>query len=122
MIRALAVLLPALLFGSFLLKTAPKVAFGLVVAWVIAFLISEYVKIGRFGYTLLTAVCVGYLFSIVKTITTMMAKGENAFAHLYEVFIASGIMSVIFLGLLIPAWALFYFLDIMICNALSQKK
>ena len=53
-----------------------------------------------------------YVIVVMRAIEEMMKHHEPVLAHITAIFFASGLISFLFLGLLLPAWLVYVFVDL----------
>ncbi|MCI5052665.1 MAG: hypothetical protein MRY21_05975 [Simkaniaceae bacterium] len=112
-LRALGVLLPAFMLTSLWLHRPLGIVLGVALAYLIAFLFALSC-LSRFFYTLVTLLVASYAISILKS--ALMGNFVP-----YELFLASGILSLVGVSLIFPAWLIFLGADYLICSGISRE-
>lgn len=123
-VRASAIIIPSILFGSFFLHQEPHayLILGTVISYFIAFVILHYGKLqNRWGYTLIATLIACYAHAILRTLLELARQGQPISEHFYSLFVASGVLTVVGMGLTLPAWLIFVGLDYFACRMLTRK-
>ncbi len=110
-IRALGVIIPAIMVGSVLLKSTYPIILGTLISYIFAFCISYWTTLHRFGYTVVAILVSSYTFSCIKVASSLIKGGGEILPNFYKIFLASGLLSVVMVGVLVPAWLIFLGID-----------
>ncbi len=123
MIRALAVIIPAIMLGSFYVKAAIPLLIAVVFSWVVAWLFAQYVDIQNEAlYSAVLIVVLCYCFASYRAFLALLIQGVHILPNLYKVFIASGVYALLSFGVLLPAWLIFFGLDHFVVKLIRTKK
>ena len=111
-VRALAVLLPAIMLGSFYVKAALPLLIAVLFSLVVAWLFAQYVEVQNQAlYSAILILVLCYCFASYRAFLALLIQGVAVLPNLYKVFIASGVYALLSFGVLLPAWLIFFGLD-----------
>ncbi len=123
MVRALAIVIPAIMFSSFYMKTLTPFLLSLVFAWALAWVFARYVKLQDHAvYSAVLVLVLDYCYASYKAFMALVVQGLPVLANLHKVFLASGVFALLSFGVLLPAWLIFFGLDQWIIKAIKTKK
>ncbi len=122
-VRALAIVIPAIILGTFYLQgqIIPTVL-SVLFAWILAWLFAQYIEMdNRPLYSAIVIVVFSYCLSIERTSLAQLQFGQPLLGNLYHIFTASSFFVVMTVGLLIPSWLIFFGLDHFLCKAIKSR-
>ena len=123
LVRALAVIIPAIMLGSFYVKAAIPLLIAVVFSWVVAWLFAQYVEINNEAlYSAILIIVLCYCFAFYRAFLALLIQGVHILPNLYKVFIASGVYSLLSFGVLLPAWLIFFGLDHLLVKLIRGRK
>lgn len=123
LVRALAVIIPAVMLASFYMKTPLPLIIALLFSWVLAWVFAQYVEIHNDAlYSAVLIVVLCYCFASYRSFMALLVQGVPLLPNLYKVFIASGVYALLSFGVLLPAWLIFFGLDHFAVKAIRNKQ
>lgn len=122
MIRAGAVILPALLLCAIWMDSWYSVVLAVVFAWLAcyAFLLKFCLR-NCWIYTLIMTFIITFFYSIYDSLLSVAGQSYSFLFLLDQIFVRSGLFTVMSFALAIPAWLLFWGIDHYLCRYLNLR-
>ena len=120
-IRALGVILPALIIQSVLIKSTGFFIAGLVWSYIIAYLFAYLSTFRSVGYTIIVTLISFYGITVLRAAHELLLNNEPVVTNFFKLLIASTFVSLALIAICIPAWLVFWLIDYLITKKFGNQ-
>lgn len=120
MTRACAVILPALLLCAIWMDSWYSVLLAVAFAWLACYtFLLKFCLRHCWLYTLVMTFIITFFYSAYDSLLSLSGQSYSLVFYLDQIFVRSGLFTMMSFGLALPAWLLFWGIDHYLCRFLN---